>query len=65
MKLSLQRIRLNSGGYDPNGTYFGWGAPLYWYANDEGTVDAMLRASSRAEAKRKVLEKYPNAHFYR
>jgi len=65
VKFTLRRIRLNSGGYDPNGTYFGIGAPLYWYANDEGTVDAMLRATSRDEAKRKVLEKYPNANFYR
>ena len=60
-KLSLKRSYLNSGGYDKNGTYFGSGAPLYWCANEEGTIDFMLRASDRCEARKKVLKEYPNA----
>jgi len=64
-KMTLRKIRLDSGGYDPNGTYFGIGAPLYWYADQGGNVDAVLRAQDRAEAKRQVLKKYPTAKFYR
>jgi len=60
-KITLRRIYLNSGGYDANGTYFGFGAPLYWYANEHGDIDAMLRASNREEARAKVLAKYPKA----
>lgn len=65
IKLYLQRIYLDSGGYDRNGTYFGFGEPLYWYADSDGTVDAMLRARSRAEAKLKILERYSKARFFR
>lgn len=64
-KLTLQRVRLDSGGYDPNGTYFGTGAPLFWYASDDGEIDAVLRASDREAAKRKVSALYPKARFYR
>lgn len=68
-KLYLRRIRLDSGGYDPNGTYFGLGQPLYWCA-DDGTsenhsIDFMLRAADRDEAKAAVRARYPNARFFR
>jgi hypothetical protein len=61
----LRRIRLDTGGYDSNGTYFGEGQPLYWYASADGSIDRMLRADSRAAAKAAVLEKYPHATFSR
>lgn len=64
-KLYLRHIRLDSGGYDCNGTYFGCGRPLYWYADDEDKIDAMLRANNRADAKRQILETFPKASFYR
>jgi len=68
-KVTLRRVYIDSGGYDPNGTYFGFGAPLYWYAaeDEDGTiiVDDMLRAHSREDAKEQVRAKYPNARFYR
>jgi len=78
-KFVLRSVSLNSGGYDSNGTYFGGGQPLYWYASvnhgdgldEDGepievqTVDAMLRANSRKEAKEKILESYHNARFFR
>ncbi len=63
-KLTLRRIRL-SVGYDCNGTYFGQGAPLYWLADAEGTIDRMLRAPTRAAAKAQALTWYPQARFYR
>jgi hypothetical protein len=31
----LRRIRINSGGYDDGGAYWGLGAPLYWYCSYE------------------------------
>ncbi len=63
-KLVLRRIRLNSGGYDSNGTYFGFGQPLYWFASDDGTIDGMIRANSRTHAKQLVKDKYKDARFY-
>lgn len=67
-RLHLRRVRLDSGGYDKNGTYFGTGAgtmPLYWCANDEGTVDFMLRAATRDTAIHNVRLEYPNARIRR
>lgn len=64
-RLTLRHIRLDQGGYDPNGTYFGLGPPLYWYASDDGSIDDMLRAGTRESAKAQILKIYPNAKFYR
>lgn len=60
-RLTLRRVRLNQGGYDVNGTYFGQGQPLYWCASADGDVDFMLRADSRAKARATVLARYPLA----
>lgn len=60
-RIYLRRVRLNSGGYDPNGTYFGAGEPLYWLSSDGGTIDRMLRAYSREHARTQVLALYPSA----
>lgn len=64
-KLRLCRAYLNNGGYDANGTYFGSGAPLYWYASPDGDIDGVTRAKDRDAAKQIVLQQYPNATFYR
>lgn len=67
-KLVLRRVRLDMGGYDPNGTYFGtreWGRSLYWYASADGSVDAMVDAQDRDDAKRKIQVRYPKARFFR
>jgi hypothetical protein len=60
-KLSLRLVRLDNGGYDRNGTYFGHGQPLYWCASEDGSVDYMLRASCRYNARVAVLCDYPKA----
>lgn len=62
----LRRIRLDAGGYDSLGTYFGDGEPLYWYAaeTDDGPIEGVLRASSRGKAKSLIRETYPNCRFY-
>lgn len=72
-KIVLRKVRLDSGGYDPNGTYFGWvdGHYVYWYASVDldasgvGTIDGVLRAGNRHEARAEIAERYPNARFYR
>lgn len=67
-KLYLRKVRLNAGGYDERGRYFGGGhdVPSLWeYSSDRGEVHDHVRASSREEAKRKIRERYPKASFYR
>ncbi len=65
-RLCLRRVRMSAcGAYDSNGTYFGRGAPIYWYASDDGEIDGTLRASSRASAREQVLAKYPKARVRR
>lgn len=63
--VTIRRVPLNQGGYDRNGTYFGVGAPLFWCADDNGEIDAVVRANDLDEAKSKVLSVYPNATFKR
>jgi hypothetical protein len=63
--LALRAVRLDSGGYDPNGTYFGIGSTLYWYSNNDASIDGVVRAGSRDEAKAKILKTYPKVRFYR
>lgn len=65
MKVSLQTVRINSGGYDSGGAYWGLGRLLYWAGSDCGTVDLWFRASDRPEAKANVRKQFPNARFYR
>ena len=65
VKASLRRIRLNLGGYDSGGAYWGLGQPLYWAGSDCGAVDMFFRAPDRAAAKATVLERHPGARFYR
>lgn len=66
VKLTLREVRLDNGGYDTNGTYFGWtrDSTVYWYADEAGTIDATLRATSRKLAKAEIRETYPKARFY-
>ena len=65
MKIYLTRVRLNSGGYTSTGQYFGIGAPLYHYQNDEGDIYDYVRAYDRQDAKQRVLARYPDAKFTR
>lgn len=65
-KCHLQKIPLDSGGYDQGGAYWGLGEPLYC-AQDAEWAQLFLRATSREDAKRK-LDEHPLAHdleFYR
>ena len=62
-KIHLERVRLNSGGYDPGGAYWGHGAPLYvaWCDGQE----MFFRARDRREAKEIARGVFKNAKFYR
>ena len=66
--LYVREIRLDSGGYDRNGTYFGGGrgtSPLYWICSPDLTIDRMTRAGNREDAKRIARGWYPKARFFR
>jgi hypothetical protein len=55
--LSVERVRLNSGGYDRHGRYYGSGAPLYHVSGETSTgryVDEVVRAPSAAAARAMV-----------
>ena len=65
VKFSLVRVRLDRGGYD-RGMYYGTGLPLWRAVPDTGSRDTEeFRAVDRKAAKTALMEKYPNARFYR
>jgi hypothetical protein len=64
-KVSLVRLRLDSGGYDAGGAYWGHGAPPWSAMSSCGKVDMTMRAASRDAAKAKVREAHPLVRFYR
>lgn len=63
-KFYLRRIRINSGGYDSGGAYWGLGAPLYWATDDNG-AELFFRARNRDAARAHVASQYPQTKFYR
>ena len=67
IRMHLARVRLNQGGYDSGGAYWGTGAPLYraWGDGPEEVQEVYLRALTHEDAKRKVREQFPRATFYR
>lgn len=56
--LIMRRVPLDDGGYDPGGTYWGSGAPLFCVADMRGSV-TYLRASDFESAK----NKFPTARW--
>jgi hypothetical protein len=64
-KFNLWRVRLDAGGYDAGGAYWGTGMPLYCAESVEGDVVTFFRAWDRDAAKTQVIENYPNARFFR
>jgi hypothetical protein len=67
IRFKLQRLYLDSGGYDWAGAYWGFGAPLFVAEGDNGidVAELFMRASDRDHAKAIILEQYPAAKFYR
>lgn len=64
VKFYLRRVRLDRGGSDSSGFYWGAG-PLFHYESEDGTLTDYLRAIDRADAKDRLTEKYANAQFFR
>lgn len=65
-RIRLQRVRLDSGGYDRGGAYWGVGEPL-WVAFDDEGGEKYLRAPSREAAKTKLRAEHheETMRFYR
>lgn len=59
--LILKRVPIDNGGYDPNGTYFGTGEPLYWLASEDGCIDKVFRAKDDDAALAKAKAEHPQA----
>jgi len=66
--MRVARCRLNSGGYDAHGAYFGHGQAL-WALKDEGVVIDFCRAEDKEDAieifkARQKREQFPNAKIW-
>jgi hypothetical protein len=71
-KFNLVHIRLNNGGYDRGGAYWGIDKPLYYYHayethpnEKEVDISDFIRAYDREDAKTIIRHNYPNARFFR
>lgn len=66
---TLTRVRLDGGGYDRQGRYWGIiGQPLWRYHDNEDDPELEISdvvRGTREEAKRKIRVLWPNARFYR
>lgn len=62
-KWTLQRVRLDAGGYDSGGAYWGCGEALYWASC--GDVERFFRAPDRHSAKATIRAEFSDARFYR
>lgn len=65
---TLQRVKLDKGGYDLGGAYWGTGEALFCAWGDpvdgdphQEQVRIFVRAKHKAEAREKVLAEYPRA----
>lgn len=58
--VSVRQVRLNQGGYDRSGRYFGVGATLYVIDPPDGRV-CYLRSWDREDAVAQARRMYPNA----
>lgn len=64
-KITLRRVRLNAGGYDSGGAYWGGGKPLYWATDESSSTGCYFRAADREAAKAHIRARLPNAEFHR
>ncbi len=68
---TLRHVRLNSGGYDSGGAYWGHHQRLYWWAitqHCEGSSEessGYFRARDRKAAKEHIKGLHEHARFYR
>jgi hypothetical protein len=50
-RLSVQRVHVNRGGYDPGGRYWGVGSKLYLVEDQDFTASTYVRAKDAGEAR--------------
>lgn len=65
MKLFLNKVRINKGGYSDSGMYFGVGLPVYQYYTEYLEMNGFVRATDREDAKRQIREHVVGAEFYK
>jgi hypothetical protein len=70
LRFYLRRVRINQGGYDDSGYYWGRGGPLFYYESDgtageDELVTGYIRADDRADAKEHIEQFHPSAMFVR
>lgn len=63
-KVYLRKVRLDSGGYDEGGAYWGIGTPLF-RAYSDGEFEEYTRAQDRDSAKEYFRDKYKGIQFFR
>lgn len=62
----MRRLRLDAGGYDRSGRYYGRGEPVFDFQICLPTgrcTSGAVRATSKAEAKAKIRAKFPGTKF--
>ena len=62
--LYLRWVRLDSGGYDAGGAYWGIG-PALWECLDQDGNGRIFRAATREKAKALIRADFESARFYR
>jgi hypothetical protein len=60
--VTVRHSPLDRQGYDRNGTYFGHGAPLFWYSDEEGNIDSMERGADAEDVARELRERDGYGH---
>jgi hypothetical protein len=74
LKFFVVHMRMVDWDYDEGGAYWGGGLPLdqMYRAQSDGChpleeelQEMFMRAGTREQAKKKVVERYPNAKFYK
>lgn len=64
-RVNLSKVRINSGGYDSGGAYWGHGEQLWCASSPNGDWTSYFRAGTRERAKASVLAEMPGAKFFR
>lgn len=66
--VSLRAVRVDSGGYDQGGAYWGIrprGTRLYYFEAHVSDINGYIDATNREDAKTKIRALHPLARFYR
>ena len=56
-KISAEHIRINAGGYDSRGRYWGTGTKLYRVTDEDGHLDVHVRAPDAKTAKERAAKR--------